>query len=80
LHCFVEPDGAACEPGWKVNPVKQTCLKFFSETKAANEARAVCAFIGADFLMLDTQEVHEWYQTLVAEEPCKCVHLSDRMV
>jgi len=63
-----------CTDGWILNPVKTTCIKFFSETKTANEAKESCQSFGASLLMLNSEEVIEWYQTLLAEKACKFVH------
>jgi len=39
--------------------------------KTAYDARSACQSIGASLLMLNTEEIYEWYQTVVAEEPCE---------
>jgi len=76
LCCIIEAGGLTCTEGWKLNPVQMTCIKFFSETKTAINAKADCELLGASLLMLNSEEVIEWYQNLLAEKPCKCVWTS----
>jgi len=64
-----------CTDGWILNPVKMTCIKFFSETKTANEARESCQSFGASLFILNSEEVIEWYQNLLAKVPGKCVEI-----
>jgi len=72
--CYVaEISSIACEAGWTVNPVKETCIKLWPSSGNRDAAVSNCQSVGASLLMLNTEEVYEWYQTLVASDPCEYI-------
>jgi len=79
--CYVaELSSISCEAGWTVNPVKETCIKLWPSSGNRDAAVFNCQSVEASLLMLNTEEVYEWYQTLVASDPCECIRYTIRLL